>query len=1757
VRSSILALLLTALTVGGSGTTAQTKPSSSPETAAAAFLRSPLRFEPRHDPSGAGQFVARGLGYAVYLSPRDASVVLRNAQSGESQRIRLTLTGGRVDAQGIAREALPGVINYLSGSDPKRWRTNITAFARVEYHDVYPGIDLTYYGNQGQLEYDFIVRPGADASRIAFAIDGARSVEIDRAGNLVLTTDAGTIVHRAPVIYQDVAGVRTAIDGQYVIGRDEHVAFRIGDYDRQRPLVIDPVLSYASYLGGSQQERAHGVASASDGSTVIVGETFSADFPILNAEQPQKSGFGDAMVVKLTPTGDALVYATYLGGTQGDSANAVDVDVTGAAYVTGTTASQDFPTRGAFQAQFTGTTDAFVAKLDAAGGLVYSTRLGGALADDGLAIAVDAAGRAHVGGSTWSADFPVMNALQPSLGGSPILRTTDAGATWSSLANGPRAGVVQTFAFDPANPNTGYAGTDRFIFKTEDGGNTWTPLDRERASVQVFQIALGAGSPAVAYAATNAGYLRSRDGGATWEALPVFGLGNAVAVSTDSASTVYVGTTFGSPSGVYVSTDGGDNWSHTGLDGEVWSLAVSGSTVYAATANGFFMRTGDQGGWVPVSTGSSSPVIVVAADPANPSVAYAGSFDGLFTTTTSGATWTPALQGVAINVIAVAPSVPSTLLVSSQFGGAAISYDAGSTWQLTSDATASAAAFHPQDATIAYMGQRLGRDGFMATVSADGARLEQSTFFGGSSGDEITDLAVGADGGVYVTGTTTSPDLPLRLARQSSPGGLQDAFIARVGPDGGLAYSTYLGGSGYESGSRIAVDAMGQAHVAGVTFSNDFPVANAAQPQPGGGFADVFVSVLTLDGGAFVYSTYLGGNNMETNSGQSYGPDLAVLPGGDTFVTGTTMSANFPTTADALQRVHAGGQNDAFLVRYDAAGTLTYGTFLGGKGDDYAQTIALDPDGSAVIGGYTTSTDFPMRGALQPVSAGSDEGFVAKIASGTSTGDVDPPVTSVTTTGTAGLAGWYRSAVVVTLSPNDTASGSGIALVQYSLDGGPWITYSSPFTVSTQGFTHVAARATDLAGNVEVPAEPTTIKIDTAAPIVAIVSPQAKEYLFSDTLTVTTTVTDATSGAGAPAALSLDGVALSGNTIDLSQLALGPHTLTASAADVAGNAAQASVVFRVVSVIDTIIRVPSELPTIQAAIDAAVNGETVLVAPGTYVETINFRGKSITVTSEQGPEQTIIDGAGRGPVVTFGSRETRSAVLSGFTIRGGLTTHAGGGILIGSSSPTIRGNVITANRACTGVGVYSSFGSPLIEHNRITGNTIHGCTGGWGIGVYIGGNSAAEVIGNEITDNTGEAATGGGLALFAAGSALVRDNLIARNATSGPLGCGFGGGIATANFSSARIINNVIVGNTACIAAGIQWGGSTGSNLFVNNTVADNEASIKWPGVYVSGFDSRNQLHNNIFSAKSGPAFYCENAATLSSPVMKGNDIYTGQGAAYGGTCTDQSGLNGNLSADPQFVNAAGGDYRLRGSSPAVDSGNDAAPSLPSTDVAGFARIADGNADGATHVDMGAFEYRNRAPVVFAGNDQTVDAGAGCQGPIVVSGTASDADGDALTYIWTTPLGTMNGPAQALVLPPGVYTLVLTVDDGNGGSASDSMVVTVRDTDPPAISAVAATPSRITKTNHEMVPVVLAVSASDGCGGPVSCRIVSVSSSESVDGTGDGDTSPDWEITGPLTLKLRGERSAQGSGRIYTITVECLDAAGNRSTSTVTVTVSR
>jgi parallel beta-helix repeat protein len=585
--------------------------------------------------------------------------------------------------------------------------------------------------------------------------------------------------------------------------------------------------------------------------------------------------------------------------------------------------------------------------------------------------------------------------------------------------------------------------------------------------------------------------------------------------------------------------------------------------------------------------------------------------------------------------------------------------------------------------------------------------------------------------------------------------------------------------------------------------------------------------------------------------------------------------------------------------------------------------------------------------------------------------------------------------------------------------------------------------------------------------------------------------------------------------------------------------------------------VPADYASIQSAIDAAVNGDVVLVSPGTYVERLDFLGKAITVASVSGPEVTIIDAGAAGSVVTFQNGEPRTAILGGFTVTNG-SNWDGAGIRISSSSPTLRGNIITGNRGCTGVGVYSSFSSPRLEGNTISRNVVAGCSGAWGIGVYIGGDSDAELISNTIVDNAGADASGGGIGLFAAGRPLLRLNVIARNSTAANGGCGWGGGIAIANYIDAKIVNNLIAQNKACTGGAIYWinPASSGSTTLVNNTIADNFGSQQ-PGIYLSGVGSTNRFVNNVISGSAGPVLYCVQTSWATAPALDSNDIYSDSQIPYGGSCTKQTGITGNISIDPAFTDRVTGNFTIGFSSPLVDAGNNAAPFLPATDLSGGPRIASA-AGMPDRIDIGAYEYYNRPPSANAGPDQTLTLGAAeCFASVTLTGTGFDPESDPLTYTWSGPFGVLTGTTQTVSLAAGVHNITLTVSDGRGGQTTDTVVITVRDITAPTIQSLSATPNVISRTSHEMVPVTIAASATDGCAAGVTCRIVSVSSNEPTSGTGGGDLSPDWEITGDLTLRLRAERSPKGNGRVYTITVRCTDASGNATTGIVTVTVPR
>jgi hypothetical protein len=306
----------------------------------------------------------------------------------------------------------PGVVNYFIGNDSAKWHTDIPTFGRVHYESVYEGVDLVYYGNQRQLEYDFVVRPGADASRIALNFEGANALALDAGGDLLIETSVGTMRQQKPLVYQEVNGERKEIESGYMLKGAGRIGFAVGEYDARRPLIIDPVLAYSTYLGGNITDVGYGIAVDSAGNAYVTGNTSSTDFPTTpGAFATTKNSVDDAFVTKLNASGTALVYSTYLGGngTNGtDVGYGIAVDSAGNAYVTGATLSTDLPTTpGAFETTNNGSDDTFVTKLNASGtGLVYSTYLGGNSADFGYGIAVDLAGNAYVTGETNSTDFP-------------------------------------------------------------------------------------------------------------------------------------------------------------------------------------------------------------------------------------------------------------------------------------------------------------------------------------------------------------------------------------------------------------------------------------------------------------------------------------------------------------------------------------------------------------------------------------------------------------------------------------------------------------------------------------------------------------------------------------------------------------------------------------------------------------------------------------------------------------------------------------------------------------------------------------------------------------------------------------------------------------------------------------------------------------------------------------------------------------------------------------------------------------------------------------------------------------------------------------------------------------------------------------------------------------------------------------------------------------------------------------------------------
>jgi len=406
-------------------------------------------------------FLARGRGYSMLLKANEAVMVMTPPSGSVSDSflndaadiLRLELLNSNTQARVAGEEQLPGKVNYFLGNKRENWRADVPTFRRVQYEDIYPGISLAYYGNQRQLEYDFVIEPGADPKAIELRFPGVKP-KLDSRGDLLLEVGTHTVHQPRPTVYQELNGQRKPVEASYVIGAEGDISFIIGDYDRTNTLVIDPTLVYSTYFGAGAIDEARDIVVDATGNAYICGNTSSTNLLVVNAFQPTFGGGNfqgarDVFVTKINSSGTSVLYSTYLGGGGDDKCGRLALDASGNAYIAGETTSTNFPVFNAFQGLYGGgSSDGFVTKLNAFGSAVfYSTYFGGNQFDAAAAIAVDPNNNAYVTGRTTSPNLFTFNAIQPAFSGGTnadafVTKFTSSGlAVFYSTYLGGNAGV--------------------------------------------------------------------------------------------------------------------------------------------------------------------------------------------------------------------------------------------------------------------------------------------------------------------------------------------------------------------------------------------------------------------------------------------------------------------------------------------------------------------------------------------------------------------------------------------------------------------------------------------------------------------------------------------------------------------------------------------------------------------------------------------------------------------------------------------------------------------------------------------------------------------------------------------------------------------------------------------------------------------------------------------------------------------------------------------------------------------------------------------------------------------------------------------------------------------------------------------------------------------------------------------------------------------------------------------------------------------
>jgi uncharacterized protein (TIGR03437 family) len=905
-------------------------------------------------------FLARSGPYAIDLIA-DGMVLKLHGRS-RSTRVKMALKGSRnLGALPSAEDELTGKINYLIGNDPAQWHTGVPTFSKVRYRNVYRGVDLVYYGNQRQLEYDFLVAPGADPQSIRIEFEGVSRLRVTPDGDLVATTSDGAVTLHKPVVYQEAEDGRKLVAGSFAVDGGRTVGFRLWTYDRRKPLVIDPVLVFSTFLGGSVGDLANAIAIDSSGNIYVAGATQSPDFPVTNgalqSAPKNASTAGSAFVSKLNPQGTALIFSTYLGGTGRDGAYGLAVDSAGDAYIVGETGSTDFPvTKGALQTTISGGSTSFVAKLNSTGsGLAYATYLGGRGAvsylccDAAKAVAIDGTGNAYVAGTTFAPGFPVTpgavqtkfaatlssNAyvakLNPS--GSALVYATFLGGSGQGVFNiGPavfEGDAATALAIDSSGNAyvTGYAYSANFpvtagAFQTTNKAATTAGVDSIIPGYNAFVSKINPAGSALVFSTYLGG------SGVTFPYSSqaneqIYGDG-ANAISVDSAGNVYLA------GGAY------------SADFPV-TVGAYQTKLRAAQPYGNLSQIG-------------SNAFVAKLNPAGANLVYA---------TFVGGSGSDNANAIAID-------------------GSGKVYVAGATTSL--DFPAAAAALQPVNkaAVTNHAGTA-----FIAELNASSAALSYATFLGGSAtvtsgnqpkGDAAYGLALDGAGNVYVAGGTWSADFPatpgaFQTTNNAGPNG-QNGFAAKLNPaaspaGGPPSIRPNLGVVDSASFAPVAAPG-GLATIFGYSLA-DTAVSATGVPLTGSlGGTQVTIGVLPAPL-LYVSPSQINFQVPWELAGQSEAMVVVTTAAGKSLPVKVNLSAMAPAIFTA--NGSGVGQGDVFTVQFQYAAATTpatrgqyvviYSTGLGAVANQPATGVTVS-DASATtvqmptvtIGGVQTSTNF-------------------------------------------------------------------------------------------------------------------------------------------------------------------------------------------------------------------------------------------------------------------------------------------------------------------------------------------------------------------------------------------------------------------------------------------------------------------------------------------------------------------------------------------------------------------------------------------------------------------------------------------------------------------------------------------------------------------------------------------------------------------------------------------------------------------------------